>query len=154
MIALLLLLLPLPTPEVARAELHPDAAACFGALLDPPTSAGPLLTWDAAIAARCGALISAAGCRPMPLHGGCDAAAEALANARAIYVRLTAALLGRPPRHHSFLWLHGQAHPHPLDLYTATALGGLSSPEMHAWLIAGLLLRHIVPDPPFQGALR
>lgn len=148
MIALLLLfLLPLPDPWVARAELHPAAEACYERLIDPPAAAGVFLGWDEAIDLACRPLLAPSGC-DAALHGGCAL------DRRQVFHAVVETLLGWAPDEPDLVWLSGGDLPRGFDLYTAAAAGVISTPEMHARLIAGLLVGHVFPSPPDFGGLR
>lgn len=151
LIQLLLLALPLPQPEIARGELHPAAEACFAALVDPPPAGTAFVTWDAAIATACGPILTEARCLDAPLHAACGADAHEPSESRALSERLLTIMLGDHAIGHHAIWLQGGVQPRPLDLYTAAAIGGIDAPEMHARLIAVLLLQHLIPDSPSYG---
>lgn len=137
-------LLALPTPEVARAELHPSAEACFQSLSAIRPRGIAVRDIDQMIRRACQPFLARIGCSDAQ-PDGCGR------DRRVAYHLLVEALLERATDEPDFVWQSGGELPRPFDLFTAAAAGAITSPEMHARLIAAMLVQHLQPEAPIFG---
>jgi hypothetical protein len=121
-------LLPLPEPEVVRADLHPTAETCFFGLVDGPSIPGPSLDRLEWIDRACAPI----------LKSSCPRADPDTPELRLSSVQCLAGVLLSED-----VPLDRLESTRPFDLYTAAAAGHISVREYHALLIAGLITLHL-----------